>query len=103
MAARKRRRPVPPPDLPHGYSLKLMARNLGISLRTLHRWVNTGRVPSPIRLGNAAYYTSEQVATFADGPRPPGSYQPESAITQHNNRVLHGPGYQPSIPGMEDQ
>lgn len=40
------------------------AANFEVTERTLYNWINSGRFPPPIAVGNRRYYTNEIIADF---------------------------------------
>lgn len=43
-----------------------VARSLRISTQHLAYWIQTGRIPSPAKIGSARVYTEQQAASIKD-------------------------------------
>ncbi len=43
---------------------KEAAKELNISLVTLHDWVNKGFLPEPVKIGNRSYFNAESFRSF---------------------------------------
>lgn len=56
------------------YTYKRLALILGVTERTLMRWVSAGMVPSPVYSGTSARFESATALVICEGPSLPGMY-----------------------------
>lgn len=58
------------------YSYAACAAYLGVSERTLFRWVKLGRVEAPSASMSARKFPGVQLIAMRNGPSPPGTFTP---------------------------
>ena len=68
------------------YKPKEMAEKLNVTVRTLQRWDNTGKLPAKRSPTNRRYYTDDQLLQFLGKPRDDRKVVAYARVSTHGQK-----------------